>query len=353
VEDGTFQIIMPNDQLQHYKQTLLSEDVHQVAKIVTDLDALSACAWPPRAKDMIFQQIERHRFGEFGNGFDGLNGMLKSMLYNWVVYSGKVVCNEMEKEGPPKSKQEAEKRGILCHSIAKISHQRTNYADAETQFRRAVALREQWLGPEHAATLESIHRLACTIIKHHHDHDRQDEGILLFNKVATSKTVSSVNRLRAQKMIGRAMMNKGQFSKGVDLLRVCLSEMLVETFGADGGDDHRRAKLLKAKVGRMRSVLHLEKLLGTGVRELGEYDEAFKLHKRMAREWGQLDGLLHDNYLAAVSELATTLHTVGRTNEACKKMEYVVRTRILEDGTSHRKTTTAKELLARLSCSIK
>ena len=362
VEDGTLDIIMPADQLEEYQNTLLSEDIHTVANSVTQLDAGKASAWPLHAKDMIFQQVENHQFGIYGIGFNGLNGTLKAMLYNWVVYSGRVMCNEMEEAGPPTSKQEAEKRGILCHSIAKISHQRTNYVDAEIQFRRAVAVRDQWLGSEHPDTLESIHRLGCTIIKHkhsdhhpdQHDHDRQDEGITLFKKVATCNTISLVNRLRAQKMLARAMMNKGQFSEGVDLLRVCWREMINETFGTAGGvgeEEHKeqkRAELLKAKNGGMRSVLHLEKLLGTGLREIGEYDEALELHERMTREWGELDGTSHDNYLAAMSELATTLDTMGKTEEACKKMQYVVRRRILEDGMTHLKTRTAQELLARL-----
>jgi len=350
--DNTLAIIMPKDQFQLYKDTLINKDIHVVSQKVMEIDVASAGAWPKAAKEMIMKQIRTHQFGDFGSGFDGLNGTLKNMLYDWVVYSGKVICDEMDEMGPPTSwtsSNDAIQRGTLCHSVAKISHQRTKYDDAEKAFRMAVAIREEWLGKADPVTMESNQRLACTIIKNP-DHESQDEGIKLFSKVYACNNVSHYNKLRAQKMIGRALLNKGQVAEGVQILRECLFAMNIELLGVEGKADQQRirTKQLKAKNGRLRSLFHLEKLLGTGLRMLGEHQEALKLHEQMSHGWLQLDGKTHDNNLAAVSELAQTLHALGRTEEAYKKMEVVVKTRKMEDGTTHQKTKTAMALLKKL-----
>ena len=348
VEDGTLSILMPNDQCVAYRKQLLEKDVHNVANIITNMDVRKAECKTQESQEMIFNAIRGHEFAGYGDGFDAdaLNAAIKKLLYQWVVYSGKKISEEMPSAKNGTTEKERIDMGRLCHSLAVISHQRTNYDDAEQQFRMAIDIREKALGANHDDTLESIHRLGATIIKHL-DSRKQDEGIALFRKVCETEGVSERKRLRAEKMIARAMLNKGSAEdivNAVAILEACLLP-LSATILSQGS----RQEQVQAKNGALRSLFHCEKLLGTGLRMLGQYNRALKLHQAMTLDWGKLDGTFNDNYLGAMCELARTLHAMGRTSEAKRKMKSVVKTRIREDGREHRKTKFAMEFLASLS----
>jgi tetratricopeptide (TPR) repeat protein len=354
VEDGTLFITMPDDQLQQYKEHLLFNDEHTVERLIQNMNSADSNAWPPLAEDMIKQQIRDHYF-QLGSvkpiqGFDGLDAVIKDLMKRWITFSGRQICNEISMD-KIETLEEAVQRGRLCHSIGYQSHKRTNYTDAEEQLKLAVSIRELWLGRNHKDTMKSIYRMGNVILKFD---NRQNEAIEWYQKIRDNQSES--NRIlaeKATKMIAQAMMGKGNHKSAVSLLRKQLEKIHLELFGVgcDGADTASKIikKVKQSKNPRLRELYHLEKLLGTGLRKLGKYEEAMKLHESMAPDWGNLDGKIHDNYLSAVEELAESLHSMGRTKEAKKKIEMVVKIRNREHGVKSRKTIHAIKLLQKFS----
>ena len=140
--------------------------------------------------------------------FDGLNAVIKRLLQGWIAARGKAICDSNNVANP--------RTGSLRHAVALIAHQQTDYSMAKEQFRLAVAVRSEVLGESDSATLESMHRLANTLIK---DPGGQTEAMVLFRRIHATESASETTRLRAQKMTAQILMDSGD-SAGAEVERV-------------------------------------------------------------------------------------------------------------------------------------
>ena len=197
-------------------------------------------------------------------------------------------------------------------------------------------MRSEVLGESDSATLESMHRLANTLIK---DPGGQTEAMVLFRRIHATESASETTRLRAQKMTAQILMDSGDSAGAEVELRACFAQLALPFAG------ERRAVELAAGNGGLRQLFHCEKLLGTALRTLGRVDEAITLHKAVARDWPVLDGEHHDNSLSAQTELALTLRAAGRNEEAEVMLSHVLQSRVREDGEQHLKTQRVRSLI--------
>lgn len=370
VRDGSLLVATSAAQRKAFRAQLLA-DVHGVQKAVVRVSAARAQAWNLEDRAMIFGAIRKHSFDGV-TGFDGIDAVIKRLLQGWVAVTGRAICDQEVPVGPAGRAQHA----ALRHAVGLIAHQHADYVTAEGQLRLALedirmagaridpprkggASRgdDQHGGdgappaeedegthktcPDPLALLhqafEIMHRLALTLRKTPTP-AHESEASQLLGAIAADCRASAEQRLRAQKMLGELMIERGDdlsVAAGVAALRECL-EMLSAPFSGS-----KRADALLSRDGALRQLLHCEKILGTGLRAQGLLDEAVELHRRTAQEWADLDGESHDNALSATHELALTLGAAGGGHEATRLLERVVAARVREDGAGHRKTLAA------------
>jgi len=352
LRDRSLLIALPTEQRLAYRTELLA-DVHSVMKNLLRVDAANAGAWNAEDKQMIFTAIEAHRFDGVV-GFDGLNGVVKSLMRSWITTSGDLLLREMEAGATPEAGVGV---GVasLQHAVAMTAHQQGDYARSTALFRAAHAARTANLGATAEETLETLYRLALSLKK---NPDGCTQALEYLQTVARESPVET-QRLRARKMVGEMHISAGEGDAAVLELRGCL-----EGLEALVGD---QSAALAARNPDCRQLFHCEQLLGNGLRaiagggaetgpiaggDMGRRGvllaEAEELQRKAARNWAALDGACHDNTLTAQCDLALTLATAGGGGcaEAVAIIEEVARVRTREQGAGHVKTKRAAAMLS-------
>ena len=343
LSDNTLLIALPGEQQLAYRSRLL-EDVHEVTKSILKVDAMNADAWNVDDKNMIFTAIKQHTF-EGVEGFDGINGVVKSLMRSWVNKTGAKILMELEgKESEEAGGGDVGGMAALQHAIALTAHQQGDYVKSAKLFRDAIKNRTNALGEGAELTVESLHRLALSLRK---NVDLREEAKVVLQRVVDLAPVD-LQRVRGRKILAELMIETNDAPSGVAALRICLEGFAL-------GD---REIEIANRNPQCRQLLHCEQLLGNGLREIANKDdiidattkekyltEALNLQRTAAVDWVRLDGECHDNAMTAKCDLAVTLASVGQCEDAIHILEEVTRIRTREQGADHIKTKRASAML--------
>jgi non-specific serine/threonine protein kinase/serine/threonine-protein kinase len=228
----------------------------------------------------------------------------------------------------------------LLQSLASTYSELGRHARAEPLQRRALALRERWLGPEHPLTLSSGTKLVALLDRL----GRFAEAEHLARTVLARRTIVSgpkdPDTLRIQQALGGVLLNQGKVEEAITLLRAVHAD-----FAAVLGPRHRDSlnalnSLAMAEAqaeAYERAQTMLEQALA-GYREsfgdddpgtmralnnLGyihdlqeRYAEAEALYRAALQARQRVFGAEHPETLTAMNNLAFALSGLGREAEA-------------------------------------
>jgi tetratricopeptide (TPR) repeat protein len=186
----------------------------------------------------------------------------------------------------------------LLNQAAFYLHDRASYREAEPLYQRALAIREQQLGPDHPDTAQSLNNLA----ELYRDQGKYPQAEPLYQRALAIReqqlgadhpdTALSLNNLAA------LYHAQGKYPQAEPLLKRALT-IREQQLGAD----HPRTAL---------SLNNLAELY----RDQGKYPQAEPLLKRALAIWEQQLGADHPDTAASLNNLAELYHAQGKYPQA-------------------------------------
>jgi eukaryotic-like serine/threonine-protein kinase len=178
--------------------------------------------------------------------------------------------------------------------------------DALAVFQRALRIRNENLGDDHSATVDSMHGLAQA----YQDAGRFDKAIPLLERTLARRksflgddhadTIESMNDL------GVAYWEEGQPAKAIPLLEAVLAKT-ESTLGKDHAD-----------------TLTIRDNLAVAYGAAGRHDDAIRLHEKTLADLTAKFGALHVTSLISASNLARAIADAGRHSEAIRLYEEIL-----------------------------
>jgi tetratricopeptide (TPR) repeat protein len=212
--------------------------------------------------------------------------------------------------------------------LASVLQDRGQYKEAEEMNRRALAGSEKELGVNHSSTLTSVSNLA-SVLQHRGQYDEAEE--LNRRALAGREKELGVNHpdtLTSMSNLASVLEHQGQYDEAEELNRRALAGSEKE-LGVNHPDT------LKS-VSKLASVLQYR----------GQYDEAEEMSRRALAGFEKELGVNHPSTLTSVSNLALVLQDRGQYEEAEEMNRRVLAGFEKELGVNHPFTLTSVNNIA-------
>ncbi len=225
---------------------------------------------------------------------------------------------------------ETAEAATLSNRIGNFLHSRSQFAEAEPFYSRALRIREQLLGEEHPDTLRSLNNLGVVlrVLKHYDEAESMYTRALALRKRILGpehpETLSSLNNL------GVLYRNTGRHEKAEILYQTAL-EIRERILGREHPDT-------------LRSVNNL----GALYRVSGRYDEAEALYTRALEVRERTLGSEHPETLRSINNLAFLYQATGRYEDAEPLYQHALALNEHVLGKEHPDTLSAMNNLAGL-----
>jgi serine/threonine protein kinase len=213
-------------------------------------------------------------------------------------------------------------------AIGKTWRNLEKYVQAERHLRRAVELREQWLGPDDPGTLDSRNSLGVLLTQT----GRHAEAIASLEETLKKSKVTlgpdDKGTIQYMKNLGDAYVDAGKFDQGLTLLEHALDKEKVAF-----GSDHAR-------------TLDYAQALAVAYRQAGKLDLALSLHEETLRKMQTRLGPDVKQTLSNMNCLAVAYSAAGKLDQAIPHFERTVEKQKATLGPAHGETLLSMKNLA-------
>ena len=197
------------------------------------------------------------------------------------------------------------------------------YRNAEQQFRRAAALRRQFLGPNHSETLQATVELAATLHATGHDEDAAPlirAALANLVRAVGPDAAPAINAFETETLIEQGL---GHYAEAEKIARTTLARA-------------RRALGVEHELTREALVNH-----ATLLSNLGKFEEGEKLSREVVEISEQVLGADHPQTLGHRVTLASFGIELGRAREAEAELTALIATMRQKFGPDHPETIRA------------
>jgi CHAT domain-containing protein/Tfp pilus assembly protein PilF len=251
-------------------------------------------------------------------------------------------CSEYNSSKPSSRKSESasnaqyrlEKEVFELTEQGGEAYHQHDYAKAQELFKRALAIREKNLGPQHQGTADALQNLAHTY-RNMGDYSKAQElyerSLAIYEKVLGLQNPETDDIIN---LLANTYVNLGSYVKAKEL--------------------HQRSLAIREKtlgpnhVGTMASLNNLALVYGY----IGDYAKARELSERVLAIREKVQGPRHPDTAVALNNLAMTYISMGDYSKARELSERSLAIREKVQGDKHIETAMARDFLAGIYDSI-